>query len=162
MSEASEVSEPAQGRPDSWLFALRVRDGRYAFEAALVSEVVTLGPVTRLPASPPFLLGVFMHRGEVLPVLDVNQLLGQAAVALAPTTRAAVIHSDPWRVAIVAEQVVGLLPDVRDSFDTLPAGEKSGSASEYLVAVAHDSEGDLAVIDLGRLIATARSRSLGE
>ena len=56
--------------PEDWFFCLRLLGGRYAFEAALVSEVVRLGPLTRLPAAPPFLTGVFTHRGEVLPVLD--------------------------------------------------------------------------------------------
>src|SRR6266540_3125942 len=74
--------------PDAWFFCLRLIGGRYAFEAPLVTEVVRLGPLTRLPAAPSFLPGVFTHRGEVLPVLDVGQLVGQSAVpARAPARR---------------------------------------------------------------------------
>src|SRR5512147_2832986 len=90
------------GSADAWFFCLRMMGGRYAFEAPLVTEVVRLGPLTRLPAAPAFLPGVFTHRGEVLPVLDVVQLVGQGAVTIRPGTRAAIVHCGPWRVAVVS------------------------------------------------------------
>ena len=73
---------PAGAGQEAWFFCLRLLGGRYAFEAPLVTEVVRLGPLTRLPAAPSFLPGVFTHRGEVLPVLDIGQLVGQGAIAI--------------------------------------------------------------------------------
>jgi purine-binding chemotaxis protein CheW len=159
MSELREAHAPAPGASEAWLFCLRILGGRYAFEAGLVTEVVRLGPLTRLPSAPAFLPGVFTHRGEVLPVLDMNQLLGQQPVAIRGSTRAAVVRSGPWKVAVLAEQVEGLLSVRREALETPPAGAAGGPA-EFLSAVTRDRRGEIAVLDLPRLVDAARARSV--
>jgi len=156
MAELRDAPGGAPGAPEAWLFCLRVLGGRYAFDAALVAEVVRLGPLTRLPAAPPFLPGVFTHRGEVLPVLDVNALLGRPPVPLRGATRAAIVRSGRWTVAVVAEAVEGLV--AATGFEAPPA-EPSGPG-EFLSAVARDARGELAVLDLARLVEAARARSV--
>src|SRR5512140_1292715 len=108
MSQARPSTEvvPSGASPagqDTWYFCLRILGGRYAFEALLVTEVVRLGPLTRIPAAPAFLPGVFTHRGEVLPVLDIGQLVGQGSIAIRASTRAAVVHCGPWKVAVISD-----------------------------------------------------------
>jgi hypothetical protein len=51
--------------------------GLYAVPADRASEVVNLPPLTRVPGAGPHLLGVFAHRGEVLPVIDLSRLVGK-------------------------------------------------------------------------------------
>ncbi|HSD19241.1 MAG TPA: chemotaxis protein CheW [Anaeromyxobacter sp.] len=162
MPEPTEAQQPESGAqppaPEAWFFCLRLLGGRYAFEAPLVTEVVRLGPLTRLPAAPSFLPGVFTHRGEVLPVLDIAQLVGQGAVALRPSTRAAIVHCGPWKVAVVSDAVEGLVAIPRRQLEAPPA-ESSGVA-EFLSAVGRDKAGAVAVLDLPRLVETARARAV--
>ncbi len=166
MAEARDEAPHPPGRaaaaaeldPEAWFFGVRLMGGRYAFEAPLVVEVVRLGPITRLPAAPSFLPGVFTHRGEVLPVLDVNQMVGQAPVPLRASTRAAIVHSGPWKVAVVAEAVEGLIGIPRRKIEPPPA-EGSGIA-EFLSAVGKDERGAVAIVDLPRLVEAARARSV--
>ncbi len=134
--------------------------GRYAFEAALVSEVVRLAPLTRLPAAPSFLPGVFTHRGEVVPVLDVAQLAGQSAIPIRAGTRAAIIHCGQWKVALIAEAVEGLIAISKDHLEPPPS--ESGGVAEFLSAVGRDERGTVAVMDLPRLVQAARARSAPE
>ena len=144
--------------PEAWFFCLRLLGGRYAFEAPLVTEVVRIGPLTRLPAAPAFLPGVFTHRGEVLPLLDIGQLVGQAAVPIRASTRAALVHCGPWKVAVVSEAVEGLVALSRRSLEPPPA-ESSGVA-EFLSAIGRDRLGAVAILDLPRLVETARARAV--
>jgi purine-binding chemotaxis protein CheW len=144
--------------PDAWFFCLRLLGGRFAFEAPLVTEVVRVGPLTRLPAAPSFLPGVFTHRGEVLPVLDVGQLVGQSAIPIRASTRAALVHCGPWKVAVVSEAVEGLVAIPRRSLEPPPA-ESSGVA-EFLSAIGRDKQGAVAILDLPRLVDTARARAV--
>jgi purine-binding chemotaxis protein CheW len=143
---------------DAWFFCLRLLGGRYAFEAPLVTEVVRVGPLTRLPAAPAFLPGVFTHRGEVLPVLDVGQLVGQSAVSIRASTRAALVSCGPWKVAVVSDGVEGLVSIPRRDLEAPPA-ESSGVA-EFLSAVGRDKHGAIAILDLPRLVETARARAV--
>lgn len=160
-----EPDPPGTGRSqvssdgaETWLFGIRLLGGRYAFEAPLVSEVVRLGPLTRLPAAPSFLPGVFTHRGEVLAVLDLAQLLGQGAVTIRPATRAAIVWCEPWKVAVVAEDVEGLIAVERRHLEAPPA--EGGGVSEFVTAVGRDQQGTVAVLDLPRLVQAARARSV--
>jgi purine-binding chemotaxis protein CheW len=148
----------ARAVPDAWYFCLRLLGGRYAFEAPLVTEVVRLGPLTRLPAAPPFLPGVFTHRGEVLAVLDVGPLVGQAASPIRASTRAAIVHCGPWKVAVVSDGLEGLVSLPARSIEPAPA-ESTGMA-EFLSGVGRDRHGALAILDLTRLVETARARAV--
>ncbi len=165
MADQSELEPRGQGgaekgpaAQDAWFFCMRILGGRYAFEAPLVTEVVRLGPLTRLPSAPAFLPGVFTHRGEVLPVLDVNQLVGHSAVSIRPSTRAALVHCGPWRIAIVSEGVEGLVAIPRSDLEPPPA-EHSG-VGEFLSAIGRDQQGSIAVLDLPRLVEAARARAV--
>ena len=157
---SSEPLPPGAGRSgaDAWYFCLRILGGRYAFEAPLVTEVVRLGPLTRLPAAPSFLPGVFTHRGEVLPVLDIGQLVGQGPIAIRASTRAAVVHCGPWKVAVISDGLEGLVQIPRRLVEPPPA-ESTGMA-EFLSGVARDRNGTIAVLDLPRLVEAARSRAV--
>jgi purine-binding chemotaxis protein CheW len=155
----AEANGGARGAaPDAWFFCLRILGGRYAFEAPLVTEVVRLGPLTRLPAAPSFLPGVFTHRGEVLPVLDISQLVGQPAVAIRASTRAAIVHCGPWKVAVVSEAVEGLVSIPRRVLESPPA--ESTGVAEFLSAVGRDRSGPIAILDLPRLVESARARAV--
>jgi purine-binding chemotaxis protein CheW len=150
--EAPRAPQDATPADEARLFCLRVGAGRYALDAALVAEVVRLGPLTRLPAAPAWLPGVFAHRGEVLAVLDLPRLLGQPPASLAAGARAAVIRSGAWRLALVADAVEGLSAVPRAALEPPPA-EGAGPVS----AVGRDGRGPLAVLDLPGLVAAARS-----
>lgn len=157
-SVAPEPAAVPKHGSDACLFGVRLMSGRYAFAAQLVTEVVRLGPLTRIPGAPSFLCGVFTHRGEVLPVLDIAQLVGQGPIAIGANTRAVIARSGPWLVAIVTEGVDGLVDLGQGELE--PPLADSGGMSAFLAAVGRDSRGPIAVIDLPRLIETARLRSV--
>lgn len=140
------------------LFALRLLGERFAVEASLVQEVIRTGPVTRLPAAPAFLLGVFNHRGEILAVMDPAQLLAEASTSVAHGSRAAIVQSGEWKLALVAEALEGLLSVPPSALESPPTS--GPGPSEFLKYVAHTKEGPLAVLDLARMIEVARARSL--
>jgi len=155
--ELGDTSSSGSGG-DACFFCLRLLGGRYAFEAPLVTEVVRVGPLTRLPAAPSFLPGVFTHRGEVLPVLDIGQLVGHTAVPIRPNTRAALVHCGPWKVAVVSDSVEGLVVVPRRALEPPPA--ESTGVAEFLSAVGRDRHGPVAILDLPRLVETARARAV--
>jgi len=155
--EASRATPPSPG--DARLFCVRAGGGRYAFDASLVGEVVRLGPLTRLPGAPSHLPGVFTHRGEVLAVLDLCRVLSLPAAARAASSRVAVLEVGEWRLALLADAIEGLTAVPRRAMGPAPAG--AGPAAAWLTGVARDGRGPVAVLDLPRLVAAARERSVG-
>jgi purine-binding chemotaxis protein CheW len=64
----------------------------------------------------------------------------------------------PWKVAVVSEGVEGLVAIPRRNLEP-PPSESSGVA-EFLSAVGRDASGPIAILDLPRLVDTARARAV--
>ncbi|MDD1728291.1 MAG: chemotaxis protein CheW [Methanospirillum sp.] len=54
-----------------------LNEERYAIDITMVREVVEFQPVTPLPKTPPYVIGIINLRGEVTHVIDLAILLGQ-------------------------------------------------------------------------------------
>ena len=87
-------------RPPHLLFACGAR--WYAVPAPLAAEVVTFPALTRVPGAPAHLLGVFNHRGEVVPVVDLEQLVSGAPQ---PSARAVLVRLPRGVLGITATAV---------------------------------------------------------
>jgi chemotaxis signal transduction protein len=117
--EGSRGARPA-ARPAVLAFVIGGRV--HALSLALVAGVAEIGTVTRLPSSDPLNLGLIVHRGAVLPLIDLGRRLagGHAAVAaIEPSWQSApggaspticiISRSEP-AVAFPVEAVLGLQP----------------------------------------------------
>lgn len=79
----------------------------YAAPAPFAQEVVVAPMLTRIPGAPSHLSGVFIHRGEVIPVVDVSSLMGRTPQAC---TRALLLRLPQGPLAVSASEVLGLSP----------------------------------------------------
>ncbi len=77
----------------------------YAVPADRAAEVVTFPELTRVPGAPGHLLGVFAHRGEVIPVVDLSLLVGGSGES---TRRAVLVRLPKGSLALTAAKVAGV------------------------------------------------------
>ena len=77
----------------------------YAVPADCAAEVVSLPELTRVPGSPSHLMGVFAHRGEVIPVVDLDVLVGGQGEA---ARRAVLLRLPRGCVALTVSKVAGV------------------------------------------------------
>ncbi len=82
----------------------------YAVRAECASEVVNLPSLTRVPGAAPHLLGVFAHRGEVLPVIDLARLIGKSVDE--EFKRVVLVRVPRGAMAFTATKVIGVSPIV--------------------------------------------------
>jgi purine-binding chemotaxis protein CheW len=101
----SDRAGPAGARR---FLTFRVEERFYALPAEDVVEVMRVPPMTRVPQSPPALLGIANLRGDVLPVASLRGLLGLPDASIQPTSRAIVLDVGA-HVAIVVDQVESLV-----------------------------------------------------
>ncbi len=144
---------------DVEFFCFRIRQTRFAVASALMTEVVRLPPVTTLPGSPSFLLGVAAHRGEVIPVVDLSRFLGMGTAVVTPRTRAAIARAEGMVVLLIADQLEGLRQLPGTSVMPPPIGGEG--PAEFVSGVVTEARGTLSILDLPRLLAAARSRAVG-
>jgi purine-binding chemotaxis protein CheW len=118
--------------------------GLYGVPAAAAAEVVNLPLLTAVPGAPRHLMGVFAHRGEIIPVVDLSVMVGNG---LGSYRRAVLLRHSGSAVAFAATKVVGVLA-VAGALDVL------GDAGVllHLRGVARCSAGALCVLDVGGLV----------
>jgi purine-binding chemotaxis protein CheW len=119
-------------------------DGQlYGLPVEQVIEVTRMVAVTELPKTPTGMLGVINFRGDIIPLLDLRQVLGLRPQRFGLST--------PIVVAGSPGKPVGLIVDAIEGVRTLPAKMPSNelfSDVQHVSAVAKIEEDLLLVIDL--------------
>ena len=111
----------------------------YAVPAECSAEVVSFPELTRVPGAPGHLLGVFAHRGEVIPVVDMGLLVtGETE----PTRRAVLVRLARGTLALTASRVAGV-SQVSGRLE--PLG--TSGVHVHLRGPARSAQRDVAVID---------------
>ncbi len=119
---------------------LRLASEAYAVPVGNVIEIASIGDLTAVPGARPEILGVRNLRGQILPVIDLAQLLGLNSAA--PPRLLLVAEAGSIKAGFAIDEVshVGELPD--------PA---EGAESDYLVGTMIHQGQLLAVIDVPRI-----------
>jgi chemotaxis signal transduction protein len=100
-----------------------------------VSAVLPAPAMRRVPLAPAHILGISVHGGDVLTVIDAGLVLRGVASAAGPDSRLLIINHAAWLVDGEPEVVTC------DTIGTLAA------ASDFLVGMVDSSMGQVAVID---------------
>jgi purine-binding chemotaxis protein CheW len=126
----------------------------YGVDILRLKEIRGWSPVTRLPHTPGYLLGVLNLRGVVIPVIDLRLRFGLSATEVTPITVIIVLSLQTAAGASECGIVVDSVRDVLD-IDTQsirPAPALSGSCgSEFIEGIATADEQMLILVDAQRL-----------
>lgn len=108
-AQSGRIGAPSQ---TSLLFLLFSCGGvRYGLEAGEVAEVLALRRLQPIAQAPAWVSGIFSHRGELVPVLDLGMLLAGRPAAARTSTRIVLVHyrrdgAGPARLlGLIVEQV---------------------------------------------------------
>jgi purine-binding chemotaxis protein CheW len=109
----------------------RMHGQDFALDIAAVRETLAVRPITRVFLTPPHFAGIINLRGDVVPVLDVAQLLGLPAIVTTHDTRIVLCQYRPARAG---------------------AGDAGAGEGERMTAgILVDELTELRTLDLGRL-----------
>lgn len=106
------------------LLTFQLEEQTYAVEIAKVHEVMEFTPVTRIPRSPNFMLGLLNLRGSVVPVVDLRLQFGMTAVE--PTIDTSIIILDLTcegklhRIGAQVDQVLAVIDVASDNIIETP------------------------------------------
>lgn len=109
-------------------------------------EVLEVVSPTRVPGAPPPIQGVIAHRGEVVPLVDLETLVPIPGAEPGVSHRALLLRTSGGPLALSLSEVRGL--------EELPAEPRAGNSSELGGALREappDEENRLWVVDPERL-----------
>jgi purine-binding chemotaxis protein CheW len=125
---------------------------RYGIETAHVVDVVRFAGLTRVPGTPPFVLGVMNHRGRILPVLDIKRLLGTAETNATSGSLVLTVEAGGMSFGILANAVAGSIRVGAEELAPPPAG-LLGVAASVIRGVTAEM---VAILDLDALVRDPR------
>jgi purine-binding chemotaxis protein CheW len=158
------VPEPERGRDGDAVALMLVRVGGrwFSLDARMVQEVAVKGAVTRVPTAARHVLGVAGLRGDVVPVISLEQMIGSvgpAAPGLGTTLpRLVVVRAGECDLALVVDEIRGII-------DELPAtvtAEIRNAGRPPFLGAEFEWQGKLVcVLDVPQLVAAAAGGSQG-
>jgi purine-binding chemotaxis protein CheW len=141
---------PSRGR----CLCVSVAAASYGLPLESVHEVIGVRPLTRVFHAPAVLAGIINLRGEVLPVLDLSQLLGSyAPIAKHADARIVVVRENSGlkrRAGLRVDALIGLLDIPSQGLTLTPTAISSGVRS--LVVGVIPTSPPCAVLDVVSLL----------
>ncbi|MCJ1887653.1 chemotaxis protein CheW [Pseudomonas sp. LA21] len=161
---ASPVSRSDSAQAGRLYLQFRLGADRYALDVHDVIEVLPLPVLKRVPEAPAWVAGLYVNRGEPLPVIDLSQLAFGHSAPRRTSTRLVLVRYRADEQA--GEQHLGLI--LEQATHTLrrdPAAfhdyELDNGSARYLGPVLEDEQGLLQRVRVDQLLtAEARERLL--
>lgn len=137
---------PDRQEPPKLMEVLSVRIGaeRYGLRIGHVAEILLPRPLTPVPRTPSYLLGVLSLRGAVLPVLDLALYLGLTATARPAGSRLVILRDGEERVGFWVDGVEGVIRFAEEDVEF--SGFAAAVDRKFLRGITYDREGHLVAL----------------
>ncbi len=137
----------------------QIADTTYAIHSEVVQQMEMVEHITPVPNAPPFVEGVVLSRGQVIPAINLRTRFGLEKKPYDLRTRLIVVHS--------GERTVGLIVDSAREFVAIPPeaiqpppDTTSGLSERYLESIAILDKRLILILDVDAVLSIAPSEEL--
>ena len=141
------------------LVCFELRQQELAFPIADVRETLPLRPISHVFLTPPWLVGIFSLRGEIVPAIDLAVLLGLPRAQIDDDARIVVVERGAQVAGILVERLRELRTVDATAIEPPPASLPAEVAS-ILRGLAATPTGTVRVLDLEALLGSDRLGAL--
>jgi purine-binding chemotaxis protein CheW len=143
--------------PNRQFLSFYVAGQEYALGILQVREIIEYGVVTRVPATPTWIRGVFNLRGGVVPVVDLAVKFGLPAGEITSRTCIIVVEADlggeTTLMGIVADAVSQVM-ELRPEDIEAPPPFGTRVRLEYLLGMARADKRFVLLLDIDKILAS--------
>ena len=143
------------------LVGFLVGDVRYAVDILKVREIINPLPIVELPKSPPSVIGVADHRGEVVPIVDLRRRFGLPTTEATRRTKWIIVSVDGRSAGLVVDAVTDVFGEGVDARREVPR-LKSGDDARGIAAVYAREDGLTFVVDVAAIAEPTRAIDVGQ
>jgi purine-binding chemotaxis protein CheW len=123
----------------------------FGIDIAGVESIIKMQPITQLPQSRHYILGVINLRGAVLPVVDLRIHFGLSIKETTRQTRIMIATMGKLKVGLVVDAVSEVLRIPDDSLEALPA-TVSAINTGFLKSIARLENRLITLLELGKIL----------
>ena len=114
LSESSAPDTTQSGEANQFL-TFSLAEEEYGVDILKVQEIKGYVPTTRIPNSPPEVVGVLNLRGTIVPIVDLRRKFGMDSVEYTPFTAIVVV--------VVRDRVMGVIVDSVSEVVNIPSSD---------------------------------------
>jgi purine-binding chemotaxis protein CheW len=154
-AQTSEITNAAAVAGSNQVLTFTLGNETYGVDILRVQEIRGWSPVTRIPQSPPHVLGVLNLRGSIVPIVDLRMRFNLERAEYTPLTVIIVLSVESPLGRRDLGVVVDGVSDVMDvpQAEVKPAPEIGTQVStEFIAGLAAVSGRMLMLLDIDRLI----------
>lgn len=128
-----------------------VADAEYALAAADVLQMESYSGATAVPGTLPYVAGVILVRGRVVPVIDLRARFGLPIVAQTLDSRVVVVESKDRTVGLLVDSAREVIKLEADQLHPPPRVMAEGD-EVFVKAVAHVGKRLIVLLDFAKVI----------
>ncbi len=134
---------------------LRFDDEQYGIDISYIDNIVRLQPITRVPHTQSFFLGIINLRGEIIPVMSMRRKFELPEKENTNATRILIIKVDGNKIGILVDEVreVVTLTDA----DIEKVSSDSNDMRTYLTGVGKYNDSLISLLNIAGLITDIES-----
>lgn len=133
-----------------------IEQGDYALDILKVREILDIPPITKVPRTPKFMLGVINLRGSVVPVVDLRQRFGMEQAEFTENSCIIIVeiegNGSKARVfgllVDAVQEVISLSPDMINEVSKVGTNIDTG----FLKGVGNYMENFVLIMDLAKVL----------
>jgi purine-binding chemotaxis protein CheW len=144
---------------DEQLVGLELAGELYGVEISRIQEIIRMQPITAVPKSPPFVVGLTSLRSRVIPVMDLRARFGLETFEPTRRSRIVVVEMSDHTVGLIVDAVSEVLRISAASVEP-PSSLVTIADSAYLRGVAKIDERLVLLLDLPRVLSTGEIAAL--
>src|SRR5690606_31040101 len=114
------VSEEPPARRGGKYLTFFLAGEEYGIEILKVHEIIGMLPITRVPRTPAFILGVVNLRGRVIPTIDLRLKFGMEPKEASRETCIVVVQAAGTQIGVVVDRVSDVLDVAADEVEDVP------------------------------------------
>ena len=133
----------------------------YGLEILKVREIIGLMPITRVPRTPPAVLGVINLRGKVIPVLDLRLRLGMDGDAAAERPCIIVVQAQGVELGVMVDQVSEVVDVPAEEIEE-PPSFGTEVETEFLLGIAKSQGKVKLLLDIDHVLSRQEVGQLRE
>ena len=146
---------PSVESQSSQYLTFELAAGEYAIDILKVQEIKSWGPVTQLPRSPSYVLGVINLRGAIVPVIDLRTRFDLPSVDTTSKTAIIIVQGEslegPKTMGIVVDQVSEVYHFQTDQIQTSTTIGGNIDA-DFIYGLAKTDEKLVIVLELSKIL----------
>ena len=143
------------------LVIFSVAEESYGVDISMVSEIIRLQEITKVPRTPTFVEGVINLRGKIIPVVSLRTIFYLPAAEQTRESRIVVVDIEGQQTGIMVDAVTEVLRIAADAVEP-PSSVIAGADSDYLLGIAKVGDKMITLLNLEKVLSREQAAKFAQ